>query len=211
LAAQLGLESVEELEAALDAMEGIADDGAELVPDNLSREARVRSAYLDWCKTYGKETDEERYLSFSSNYLAMETYAKESGKEMTLNEYADYTEEEYMKLSQGSSDEEDAAKAKAAEEEAAAAEEAKVAAAAAEEAKAAAAAKEAEAAKKAKEEIKPKKVEPVGTLRNLELLFCFSILVLEQFSFLFVCGLTKTNLTVVWKIIHHGCLLTFVG
>eukprot|EP00978_Attheya_sp_CCMP212_P042112 scaffold251379_cov38-Attheya_sp.AAC.1 len=40
LAAQLGLESVEELEAALDAVEGIADDGAELVPDNLSREAR---------------------------------------------------------------------------------------------------------------------------------------------------------------------------
>ena len=58
---------------------------------------------------------------------------------------------------------------------------------------------------------KPKKVEPVGTLRNLELLFCFSMLVLEQFSFLFVCGLTKTKLTVVWKIMHHGCLLPFVG
>ena len=47
LAKALGLESVEELEVALDSLEGIAEDGGELDPENLSREARVRSAYLN--------------------------------------------------------------------------------------------------------------------------------------------------------------------
>ncbi len=92
------MESVEELEVALDAMEGIADDGGELDPTNISREARVRSAYLEWCKEYGKEADESRFPTFSSNYLAMEEYAKENGKTMQLNMYADCTEEEYVTL-----------------------------------------------------------------------------------------------------------------
>lgn len=100
LAKQLGLESVEELEVALDSMEGIAEDGGEL-DTSISREARVRSAYLDWCKEYGKEPDEARFPQFSTNYLAMEAYANENGKEMTLNKYADFTEEEYIQLSQG--------------------------------------------------------------------------------------------------------------
>lgn len=64
LAKKLGLESVEELEAAIDAMDGIADDGGELDPDNVSREARIRSAYLDWCKEFDKENDEERFQVF---------------------------------------------------------------------------------------------------------------------------------------------------
>jgi len=100
LAKQLGLESVEELEVALDSLEGIAEDGGEL-DTSISREARVRSAYLDWCKEYGKEPDEARFTQFSSNYLSMEAYAKENGKEMTLNKFADCTEEEYIQLSQG--------------------------------------------------------------------------------------------------------------
>lgn len=87
--------SIEEMEAALDAMEGIADDGGELT-DNLAREARVRSAYLGWCKDFGKESDETRFQVFMSNFLAMEEYANESGKMMTLNKFADYTEEEYI-------------------------------------------------------------------------------------------------------------------
>ena len=82
LAAQLGLSSVEELEAAIDSLEGIADDGGMLEGENLAREARVRSAYLEWCKEYGKEPDESRFTQFSSNYLEMEEYAKESGKSM---------------------------------------------------------------------------------------------------------------------------------
>jgi hypothetical protein len=104
LAKQLGLESVEELEAAIDEMDGIAPDGGPLEGDNLAREARVRSAYLDWCKEYGKESDETRFQQFSSNYLEMEEFAKESGKEMALNEYADCTEEEYAAMMDGSAD-----------------------------------------------------------------------------------------------------------
>lgn len=97
LAEQLGMGSVEEMEAALDAMEGIADDGGEL-SDNLVREARVRASYIGWCKENGKEADEMRFQVFMSNFLAMEEYAKESGKQMTLNKYADCTEEEYVSL-----------------------------------------------------------------------------------------------------------------
>jgi membrane protein involved in colicin uptake len=91
----LGLDSVEELEGAIDAMEGIAEDGSELDTTNISREARLRSAYMDWCKEYGKESDEARFQTFTSNYLAMEEYAEQNGKEMQLNMYADCTEEEY--------------------------------------------------------------------------------------------------------------------
>ena len=102
LAKKLGLESVEELEIALDALEGIAEDGGELEDGGeISREARVRSAYLEWCKDYDKEPDEGRFPQFSSNYLAMETYAKENDKEMTLNKFADCTEEEYIQITQG--------------------------------------------------------------------------------------------------------------
>lgn len=79
----------------MDTMEGIAEDGGALA-DGLAREARVRSAYLDWCKEYGKEPDESRFPTFSSNFLGMEEYANETGKEMTLNQYADCTEEEYL-------------------------------------------------------------------------------------------------------------------
>lgn len=101
MAAQLGLESVEELEAAIDSLEGIAPDGGELEPENLAREARVRSAYLEWCKEYEKDPDETRFTQFSSNYLQMEEYAQESGKAMLLNEYADCTEEEYVQRTTG--------------------------------------------------------------------------------------------------------------
>jgi membrane protein involved in colicin uptake len=179
------LESIEELEVALDAMEGIAEDGGELDPTNVSREARLRAAYMDWCKEYGKESNEARFQTFTSNYLAMEEYAKENGKTMQLNMYADCTEEEYVALTSGavnglaaedvSEAELDAeAQAKAEEEAKKAAEEAKAKAEkeaeeeslkaekAAEEAKAkkeaeAKAAEERVAAKKATEEAEAKK------------------------------------------------------
>ncbi len=98
------MQSIEELEVALDAMEGIAEDGGELDPTNVSREARLRVAYMDWCKEYGKESDEVRFQTFTSNYLAMEEYAKENGKAMQLNMYADCTEEEYIALNSGLND-----------------------------------------------------------------------------------------------------------
>ena len=97
LARQLGMESVEELEIALDAMEGIDTDGGEIDTSDV-REARVRSAYMDWCKEYGREGNESKFQTFQSNFLAMEEYAKENGREMVLNKYADCTEEEYRVL-----------------------------------------------------------------------------------------------------------------
>lgn len=176
LAAQLGLESVEELEAAIDALEGIAPDGGVMEGDPLAREARVRSAYMDWCKEYGKEVDEKRFQQFSSNFLVMEEYAKESGKEMSLNEYADCTEEEYAAILSGeepakvevkvevetedTTDVEDAAAAAAAKAEAdkeAAAKAEAAAAKKAEEDAAAAKAAEVAAAKQAKEDAVAKK------------------------------------------------------
>ena len=177
---------MEELEAAIDSMDGIAPDGGALEGDNLAREARVRSAYLDWCKEYKKEPDEARFQQFSINFLDMEEFAKESGKEMILNEYADCTEEEYTALMEGeaavkeaesaiqAADDEMNSKAKATEAAAAAEVAAKKKAAedaeakkkaeiaeakkkAEQEAAAAAAKKAAEEAKKKEEELKKKK------------------------------------------------------
>lgn len=107
MAALLGLASVDELEAAIDSMDGIADDGSEY---NIAREARVRSAYLGWCKEYEKTPDESRFPTFSSNFLEMEAFAKNQGKQMALNEYADCTEDEYAALTSGAAE----ARAKAA-------------------------------------------------------------------------------------------------
>ena len=166
MAEKLGLESVEELENALDSLEGIAPDGGPLDDENLAREARVRSAYLEWCKEYGKEPDESRFPTFESNYLEMEEFAKDSGKEMVLNEYADFTEAEFVALQNKPKEEvvdtsaaDAAAVAKKAEEDSAAAKvKAEADAAAAkkkEEEEAAAKAKaeaDASAAKKKKEE-----------------------------------------------------------
>lgn len=115
LAEALGLESVAELEVALDAMDGIAEDGGELSPTNVSREARIRAAYMDWCKDFSKEPDEDRFPVFSSNYLQMEDYAKENGVEMKLNQYADCTQEEY-ELRSGAKEKVDEGKVKAEEE-----------------------------------------------------------------------------------------------
>lgn len=169
---------MDELEAALDAMDGIADDGGELDPENIAREARVRSAYLEWCKEYGKESDESRFAVFSSNFLAMEQYAKESGKEMNLNQYADCTEEEYAAATsqaipaatvveeEAVDQEAAAAAAKKAEEDAAAAKKAQAEAAAAKKVADEAAAKaaaEVAASKKAKdEELAKKRAEEEG-------------------------------------------------
>jgi hypothetical protein len=61
LAKKLGIKSVDELEAAIDATDGIGEDGVKLDPDNLAREARVRSSYLEWCKENDKLPNENRY------------------------------------------------------------------------------------------------------------------------------------------------------
>lgn len=170
MAAQLGLESVEELEAAIDSMDGIADDGGPIEGDNLAREARVRSAYLEWCKEYGKDSDESRFQQFMKNFLDMEEFANEAGKEMSLNEYADCTEEEYAIILEGGELPTPAAAPVAEDSAAAQAAQAAAKKAAADEAaaKKAAIAKKAEeeeaAAKKAEEEAKMEALKEKGAL-----------------------------------------------
>ncbi len=149
---KLGLNSIEELEATLDAMDGIAEDGGELEEEEEQddTDTRVRAAYENWCKEFGKDIDDKRFPTFSKNFLAMEAYASDNGKTMQLNMYADFTEEEYSaliaekeaekKAEEEKKDAEAKAAADAKEAEAKAAADAKEA-----EAKAAADAKEAEA------------------------------------------------------------------
>lgn len=69
--------------------------------DDSETRRRVRSAYSDWCKTFGKKPDEGRFPKFKSNYLIMERIAMEQGREVTLNEFADCTPDEYRKAHQG--------------------------------------------------------------------------------------------------------------
>lgn len=64
-------------------------------PDDPEVRKRVRSAYSNWCKEYNKEPDEGRFPRFKSNYLKMEQVAWEQGREITLNEFADCSPEEY--------------------------------------------------------------------------------------------------------------------
>jgi hypothetical protein len=90
------LDSIEDLEAAIDALDGIDEEGLE--GPNLAREARVRSVYLEWCKEYGKEPDESRFPTFYNNLLMMESMAEQDGKALTLNKYADCTEDEYLEI-----------------------------------------------------------------------------------------------------------------
>ena len=65
----------------------------------------IRRIYSDWCKEYGKGPDESRYPTFSTNFLALAQYCSNTGTEIDLNEYADRTQEEYLKLTGGDSEE----------------------------------------------------------------------------------------------------------
>mmetsp|Transcript_36350 Transcript_36350/g.87761 ORF Transcript_36350/g.87761 Transcript_36350/m.87761 type:complete len:1773 (-) Transcript_36350:3283-8601(-) len=77
-------------------------------PDDPEVRRRVRSAYSNWCREYNKETDESRFPRFKTNYLKMEQMAWEQGNEITLNEFADCSPEEYRNaVGLGSSHEED--------------------------------------------------------------------------------------------------------
>ena len=80
MAAQLGLDSVEELEDAMDFLEGIDPEGVAMDDGDLAREARIRDAYIGWCKDFDKESDETRFKQFFKNFLEMEDFSKEKGK-----------------------------------------------------------------------------------------------------------------------------------
>lgn len=73
---------------------------------SIPYDAAARLAYDNWCKTYGKPSDDARYEVFKANYEAITVMnvstkkaARESGEDspslLALNEYADCTAEEY--------------------------------------------------------------------------------------------------------------------
>jgi hypothetical protein len=68
---------------------------AETNADDPEVRKRVRAAYSNWCRTYKKEPDEGRFPKFKSNYIIMEKLANDQGREVTLNEFADCTPDEY--------------------------------------------------------------------------------------------------------------------
>ncbi len=85
----------------MDFLDGIDPEGVAMDDGDIAREARVRAAYMDWCKEYKKESDEVRFKQFFKNFLEMEEFSKDTGKEMVLNEFADYTEAEYTAMQNG--------------------------------------------------------------------------------------------------------------
>ena len=58
---------------------------------------RVRKAYLNWCEEFGKTVEEERFEVFRSHFLAIEKHCLETGKEMKLNAWADFTPQEFVR------------------------------------------------------------------------------------------------------------------
>lgn len=76
-------------------------------------DAAARLAYDEWCATYGKKFDAARYQVFKENYEAitvMNVSAKKAARDsgdanppplLALNEYADYTAEEYEAATSG--------------------------------------------------------------------------------------------------------------
>jgi hypothetical protein len=69
-----------------------------LPSDDPASESLILSIYIDWCKTHQKWPDRQRFDTFSSNYKTLEKFAMETGEEMTLSEYVDFTEEEYLEF-----------------------------------------------------------------------------------------------------------------
>jgi hypothetical protein len=59
---------------------------------SLMVEDRIRQIYVDWCQYYGKAPDEDRLQVFAANLVVLEKHHRETGEELTLNEFADQTQ-----------------------------------------------------------------------------------------------------------------------
>jgi hypothetical protein len=81
---------------------------------SIPYDAAAELAYAEWIKKYNKPYDAERYEVFKKNYKAITVMnvsykkkARETGSDeislLTLNEYADFTEEEYEAAMNGQS------------------------------------------------------------------------------------------------------------
>jgi hypothetical protein len=79
-------------------------------------DAPARLAYEEWCSKYDKAPDQNRYKNFKENYetivvanVSAKKQARDLGEtapaELTLNEFADFTEEEYLQMTESSQSE----------------------------------------------------------------------------------------------------------
>jgi hypothetical protein len=62
-------------------------------PTMLNQE--IRAVYQDWCVYYEKPLTEEGLYHFTKNYIELENHHRETGEELTLNEYADLPSGEF--------------------------------------------------------------------------------------------------------------------
>lgn len=70
--------------------------------DTVSDEEEIRSAYVQWCQEHGKTPSEERFGIFAQNYQAERNLLLDMSQsnQIVLNEYADWTVEEYEQREQ---------------------------------------------------------------------------------------------------------------
>ncbi|CAJ1942716.1 unnamed protein product [Cylindrotheca closterium] len=64
--------------------------------DALTAESDIDTykIYEDWCNEFGVKADANRYGIFLANYKSMKSYAKQTGKNLKLNKFADWTKAE---------------------------------------------------------------------------------------------------------------------
>jgi predicted DNA-binding transcriptional regulator AlpA len=56
----------------------------------------IRSEYNAWLQRYGKASvNESRYVNFKANFLALQEHERQTGKSLMMNEFADYSAEEF--------------------------------------------------------------------------------------------------------------------
>ena len=62
---------------------------------NEDESSGIRTMYQGWCAYYEKPPTEEGLYHFTKNYVELEKHHRETGEELTLNEYADLPSDEF--------------------------------------------------------------------------------------------------------------------
>jgi len=73
------------------------DNDHSITTKNFTLEDRILEAYRQWCDHYDRSYDEERLLTFASNFVVVEKYHLQTKESLALNEFADMTEQEFRK------------------------------------------------------------------------------------------------------------------
>ena len=79
--------------------EYISDTGKSSISNLSTAESdKIGATYIDWCDNFNKESSDFRFEIFSAHYMATENFHKENGIPLMLNEFSDFTEEEYKTM-----------------------------------------------------------------------------------------------------------------